>query len=235
MKIKCAVSLAAITILSSCVTIPKETVTLSQAIGNDLQTLHDSHRNCVGIYYDKVKGSINSFIDDVYAPFVIHYALSKELDNYKKGDLSLYKVIEIAGQKEGKKEADDALNTMFDFLTSARDQIEAKRNEYLLPVLKQEADLILSVDQAYENVINANSTITGFLQAARKVKETQQEALSKIGLPGADTIATNNLVKLSEWLDQAVQEGKKIDIRSGEAYKQIEAISKKIEQLTNKN
>jgi hypothetical protein len=235
MKINSFAIPIAFSFLSACVSIPKETVTLSQTLGNDLQVLHVSHRNCLEIYYKNIKGSINSFIDDVYAPYIIHYTLNKELDNYKKGGPSLYKVIDIAGQKGGKKESDDALNKVFDFLAAARDQIEKKRNEYLFPILKQENELIFSVDQAYENAINANSTITGFLLSVRKAKETYKDDISKTRLPVEDTITTDNLVKLSEWLDQAVQEGKKIDIRSDGAYKQIDVLSKRIKQLTEQN
>lgn len=221
--------------LASCVTIPKETVVLSQTLGNDLMVLHNSHRNCIEIYYKEVKDNINYLIDDIYAPFIIHYVLKSELARYKNGDTSLFKVIEIAGQKEGKKEAEDALNSMLDFQTAARYQIESKRNELLSPVLKQESEIISSINQAYEDAIYANSTITGYLQSIRKVKEAQQEALSKLGLNGADTIMTNSLIKLSETIAKAVEEGKKIDIKSDDALNQLEAITKKIKQLTNKN
>lgn len=235
MKIKSIGILIAISILSACVSIPKETVTLSQTLGSDLHVLHNSHRNIIEIYYKKIKDDINYFVDDIYAPFVIHYALKSELDRYKKGEPSLYGIIKIAGQEEGKKGSEDALNEMLDFQISARKQIESKRNELLSPIIKQEAEIILTINQAYEHAIYANSTITGYLQSIRKVKETQQEALSIIGLAGADTMVTNDLVKLSELVNQAVEKGKEIDIKSDDAYNQLEAITNKIKQLTNKN
>ena len=218
--------------LTACASIPRETIILSQALGHDLQALHESHRNCMEVYYRNIKGSINSFIDDVYAPFIIHNTLNKELENYKKGGSSFYKAIESAGQKGAKKDSDDVLNSMFDFLAGTRDQIEKKRNEYLFPVLKQENELILSVDQAYEKAIQANSSITASLLSANKAKENQLVSLPGIGITGADTLTTNSLVRLSQWLEVAVEEGKKIDIKSDDAYKQVEAISKRIKQLT---
>jgi hypothetical protein len=39
-------------------------------------------------------------------------------------------------------------------------------------------------------------------------------------------------VRLSEWLDVAVEEGKRIDIKSDDASKQVESIAKRIKQLT---
>jgi hypothetical protein len=232
MKIKSSAILAVILLFTGCATVPKETVILSQSLGNDLQALHESHRNCMEVYYRNIKGSINSFIDDVYAPFIIHNTLNKELENYRKGGTSFYKAIESATQKGAKKDSDDVLNSMYDFLAGARDQIEKKRNEYLFPIIKQENGLIQSVDQAYEKAIQTNSTITGFLQSAGKTKGNQQAALTGVGISGADTLTTNNLVRLSEWLDVAVEEGKRIDIKSDDAYKQVESISKRIKQLT---
>jgi hypothetical protein len=232
MKAKNLGLLAVITLITGCATVPNETVILSESLGYDLQALHESHRNCMEVYYRNIKGSINSFIDEVYAPFIIHSTLNKELDNYRKGGNSFYKNIEIAGQKGGKKDSDDVLNSMYDFLAAAREQIEKKRNEYLFPVLKQENELIHSVDQAYERAIQANSKITASLLDIRNEKENRKSILPGTGISGADTLTTNNLVRLSESIDQVVEEGKKIDIRGDDAYRQVEAVSKRIKQLT---
>ena len=71
-------------LLVSCASIPKETVTLSKTIGSDLQILHNSQRNMVQLYYNGIKHNINAFIDDVYAPFIIHHVLEIELNKHKK-------------------------------------------------------------------------------------------------------------------------------------------------------
>lgn len=42
-------------LLVSCASIPKETIILSKTIGSDLQILHDSHRNMVQLYYNRIK------------------------------------------------------------------------------------------------------------------------------------------------------------------------------------
>ena len=222
-------------IITACVSIPKETVTLSKTLGSDLKVLHNSHRNLVEIYFSKIKNDIHSFVDDVYAPFVIHNVLKSELESYKKGNRSIYGIIEIAGQQEGKEEAENALNEMNDFQKSAYNQINEKRKELITPILIQEAEVLSAINQSYKNVIYANSTITGYLESIRKVKKAQQEALSMVGLAGLDTLVTNNLIKVSNGVDQAVQIGKEIDIQSDKAKDQIEEISNKIKALTNNN
>lgn len=219
---------------TGCAAIPKETITLSQTLGNDLKVLHNSHRNMVSIYYTKITNEINSFVNDVYSPFIINYVLKSELKNYMEGNPSLFGTIEIAGKKEGKQESENALNEMSDFLDAARRKIEAKRNELISPITTQQNQVLQAVDQSYEHAIYANATITGYLESIRKVKAAQEEALSMIGLEGADTLMTNNLVKLSDQVDIALKKGKEIDIKSDDAYNQFESIIKEIKNITNK-
>jgi len=209
-------------------------VTLSQTLGKDIKVLHNSHINTVEVYFGKIKYDINSFIDEKYAPFIIHYVLKSELVNYKQGKTSLFGTIEIAGQKEGQKEANDALTVMVDFQEAARKQIESKREELLSPILKQESEITNAVNQSYENVQYANSSITAYLQSIRKVKEAQQQALSMVGLEGSDSLVTNSLVKLSEQIEKAVKSGKEIDIKSDDAYKQLEKVTNQIKEITTK-
>ncbi len=221
-------------IVSSCVVIPKETVTLSETLGDDIKTLHNSHRNMVNIHFEKIKNEINSFVNDVYSPFVINYVLKVELKNYKEGKPSLFGAIEMAGKKEGKDESENALNEMSDFLDAAQRQIEARRNELISAIASKQNQLLQFVDQSYEHAIYANSTITAYLESIRKVKSAQKDALSMVGLEGADTLIINNLVKLSNQVDMALIKGKKIDIKTDDAYNKLESIIKEIKDLTNK-
>jgi hypothetical protein len=203
-------------------------------MGNDLATLHQAHINLAGLHFRKIKADINSFVDGTYAPFVIHFVLSKELQAFQSGEPSLYTSLEAAGKEGGEKEAEKALKEMSDFQMAARKQIEKRRNELLSPVNSQEIEIISAINQSYENVVYANSTITGYLQSIRKVKEAQQEALSRIGLKGADSIVTRGLVNISERVNEVVEKGKEIDVMSADAFNQLEAITKAIKEITLK-
>lgn len=221
-------------LLVSCASIPKETVILSKTIGSDLQILHDSHRNMVQLYYDGIKLNINTFIDDVYAPFVIHHVLEVELNKYKGGESSIYGIIENAEKKGGKDETEEALNIMLEFQEAANQQINEKKNELLSPILQQEREILSAIDQSYQNTIYANTTLTTYLVSVRKINESQNEALSIVGLNGLDTTVTNRLVELSGFIDMVLEKGEKINIKSNEAQQQIEDIVNKIKELTNK-
>jgi hypothetical protein len=232
MRIRNSLVILLIFIFGGCASIPKETVLLSQTIGKDLQVLHRSHQNMVEFHFRKIKTDINTFVDDVYAPFVIHFVLKKELESFKNGDVSLYGTIEIVGQKADKSESENAINAMADFQNAARKQIERKRNELLYPILKQEESVLESINRSYEQVSYANTTITFYLKSLRKLKDTQEEALSVVGLDGINSLITHSLVDLSDQVDMLVKKGKEIDVKSDNAYKKLEDLSEKIKSLS---
>jgi hypothetical protein len=234
MQIKTGITIAIMAVITSCASVPKETVTLSQALGSDLVVLHQAHSNIARLHFRKIKDDINSFVDDIYAPFVIQYVLNQELQAYQSGKPSIYTTLEIAGKNGGKTEIEAAVKEMSDFQESAHKQIERKRNELLMPIMSQEVEILGAIDRSYENTIYANSTITGYLQSVRKVKEAQQDALSVIGLKGADELITNGLVKVSEQVNEAVRKGKEIDVKSENAAKQLDEIATLIKELTLK-
>lgn len=233
-KMRYAVVILLASILTSCVSIPKETVTLSQTLGNDIAELKIAHTQMVEIHYSKVKNEINSFVDDVYTPFIIHHVLNAELKRHHTGQASIYGAIEAAGSTEGKEESQKVLKEMSDFLQAAHHQIKMKRKELLDPVIQQENQILKAVNQSYSNALYANTTLTAYLQSVRKVKGAQKEALSKIGLDGADEKLTESLIKLSEGVSEAVNQGKKIDVQSDDAIKKVKEISEQIKKITNK-
>ena len=123
---------------------------------------------------------------------------------------------------------------MLEFQEAANQQINAKRNELLFPILEQEREILNAIDQSYQNTIYANTTLTAYLVSVQKIKESQNEALSIVGLNGLDTTVTNRLVELSGFVDMALEKGDQIDIKSNEAQQQIEDIVNKIKELTKK-
>lgn len=234
MKFRNIWTLALILFTTGCVSIPKETVTLSRTLGSDLKELHLSHGSMVRIHYGKIIQEVNDFVDNKYAPFIIHYVLSAELEKYKNGEPSLYGSIEVAGKSATKEETEEALNSMAEFQEAARAQIEEKRRELLVPIENQQSEILAQINQSYDAAIYANVTITGYLESVRKVKEAQQEALSRIGLPGADTVLIDKMIRVSEGLQEALEKGREIDVKGDDAMRQINNISEKIKKLFGK-
>jgi hypothetical protein len=185
------------------------------------------------MYYGKIKTDISTFIDEVYAPYVVHHVLQAELDKHKNGESSLYGFIETAGKTWGRHEMEEALNVVMEFQEAANAQITAKRNELLQPILVQEREVLNAIDLSYQNTIYANSTLTAYLTSLRKVRESQSEVLSAASLEGLDVSVTDKLVKLSELVDTALKQGDRIDVKADAAYQQIGNIINKIKEITN--
>ena len=80
----------------------------------------------------------------------------------------------------------------------------------------------------------ANSAITNYLESTLKVKESQKQVLSIVGLKGKDKELNNTLLKVSDFTKLILAEGKEIDIQSDTAFAQMKIISDKIKSITNK-
>ncbi|MCT4646349.1 MAG: hypothetical protein N4A74_15280 [Carboxylicivirga sp.] len=220
-------------LLSGCASIPPESVQLSATLGNDLQSLHKSHRAFVILHYGKMKEQINQFVDDVYAPYAISQSLKIEMEEFNVGNESLPGLIKEAS--EGNNVATkEVLLYMQDFLEITNEEIEAMRMELLQPVRQQERELLIKVDNAYSNAIQANATLTAHLKSIRKVKESQAEALQLIGLNNVHETITEYALKASGIVDEATQTAKKVDATSDEVLEKVDEIKEKLQTIKNK-
>lgn len=223
-------------LISSCASVPLETVQLSQAIDADLVTLNTEHKKLVGLYFDKLESDINSFINEVYVPYVIHSVLKKELDGFQNNQGgTIFDAINNAADSLSKKNADQALSEMSDFQEAANHAISQKRTELLTPILEQRKTVTANINRSFDNIERASMTLTNYLKSMVKLKETQETAMSKIGLQNADQYITAELLKTSSLIDKALQTGRQIDVKSDLAINKIEAVSKSIKKLTQKS
>lgn len=221
--------------MNSCASVPPETVKLSKTVGNNLAVLQQSHQNITKLYFDRIKTSINKFIDDVYKPYIMNYVLKNQLQEYQNGKPSLFTSLNDAAKSVNKEAADTALSDMSDFLSAANAQINSKRQELLGPIETQESQVLQSINESYGNMIYANSTLTGYLESLQKIKATQNEAMSKItGVKNTDSIVRSKLLDLSKLVNTAINKGQTIDSKVGDTEKQINDFINKVKKLTNK-
>ena len=223
-------------IFNSCISVPKETVQLSTVIGTNIKVLENSHTTMVGLFYSEIINNINDFIEEVYAPFIINYVLKKELDNYNKNiSPSIFETIYTAASDDISKTATSkVLTDMSDFLNAAQRKIENKRNELLIPVKKQRDSIIFNIKISYGNTMQANSSVTNYLQSISNLKESQQEVLSVIGLKGKAEELNKSLLKVSELTKTLLAKGKEIDLKSDEAFQKMKTLTNTMKSITNK-
>jgi hypothetical protein len=236
MKLRITILLLTFCLLNSCVSVPKETVQLSTVIGTNIKVLENSHTTMVGLFYSEIINNINDFIEEVYAPFIINYVLNKELDNYKKNiSPSIFETIYTAASDDISKTATSkVLTDMSDFLNAAQRKIENKRKELLIPVKKQRDSIILNIKISYVNTMQANSSVTNYLQSISNLKESQQKVLSVIGLKGKAEELNKSLLKVSELTKTLLAKGKEIDLKSDEAFQKMKTLTNTMKSITNK-
>lgn len=242
--------------LTGCVSIPKETVQLSEVTGQQVAELHKSHIGFVELYYDKLRDDVNDFIDNEWTPLFLSKAVNNKafrlqldrsyvISNIKQSDLDVsYKgKMLVEPQKSAitdgvkhavSKESAKLGNTLIDWSEEAQFYINRKRLELLAPVNEQEKIVLKEINSAYLDLQRSQSTIMGYLSSAVKVKQESNEVLKKLGaLEKVNKVmdeVTNSNNKLSAIL-RTKNGGDKVK----DFIKQIEESYKKIKNINNKN
>ena len=216
----------------SCASIPKESVELSKTIGGDIVEFHRAHRATIKLLYQKMKDDINDFVDTKYTPYIINYVLKDEWSRYRKGQDSLYTVIENAGKSEGDKQAKEALDVMQEFIEAANIQISKYRKELISPVLEKEEETLKKIDESYQNFINANKTLTAYLDSLYQLHKSKQKMLSWLGLSEFDNFITPDIIaKANQTISEAIKGVNVVDVEYDNLQDTFNDVKSKIEEI----
>lgn len=206
--------------LTACAAVPKESVELSATLGRDLATVHKAHRQLAQVLFARMRHDINRFVDEVYAPFQIkntmnrqnQLARSSKPEDQKK---SLLLAINAAFKTDASPQLQDAvLKGMGSMVSKIRVDVESMRKELLVPLNAQEAEVLGSIDRAYQQLHYANSIVTGHLSSVAKVHETQAELLQAIGIErDLRKEVGDNLAKASDKIRDLVEAAEKTDAK----------------------
>lgn len=145
-----AVSLIILTlmIVSSCASIPKDTVLLSKEVGKGISENQRAYISLFNRYFDQKKTLIDQAIIEKYIPLYIA--------NIRKG-------LEEAGQDPNSLSTEKLKDVITDVIE--------KRDEMQAELEKTRIMLIERISADHELLLQANATITGLLQSAVDVKE----------------------------------------------------------------
>jgi hypothetical protein len=215
------------------VSIPPETITLSKAVGQDLQEFKRSHLSTINLYYSNLESKIDRFIDEVYGPFIIQFVLEREFESYENNKPSIISDLRQASRTGASQEdTDKALQAMVDFQRYATQQIAEKRTELIQPIREEQLKILKAINASYDHAIAANSTLTGYLASVKDVKEAQTESLALIGIDRAEV--DQSMLRVSDILDQVITKGKAIDTQAEDARNRINALIEEIKRITNR-
>ncbi len=196
----------------ACAQVPRESVELSVTVGRDLAEVHRAHRELAARYFDRIKGDIDAFVDEVYRPYTI------------KNSMRRFGLIDrvVAAQAPGAEV--DALSVMELYVTMVSEEIEAYRQELLDPIEAYEREVLTGIDDAYRKLQNANAIVTGHLASIRKVHDAQEEILEHAGVRDLKGRFVEGTVFLSERVADLVEKGRKAEDKTGELEETIQKL-----------
>jgi len=149
---------------SGCANVPRESVDLSYTLGQDIEALHQSHRDLIARYFDALRAQVNDAVDRVFIPAYIN------------------------GFVESGKLAQHVRNQRADLIEAwariAVNRIDKERRARLKPIVDAERELQQMVDAAFDRAIRANAAITAHLNSVVKTQRAQDDILESVGLQG---------------------------------------------------
>lgn len=148
--------------LTGCASVPGEAVDLSRTLGQDIEALHQSHRDLVVRYFEALRSQVNDAIDQVYIPAYIN-------DFVATGRL----VQRAQNQRADLVEA---------WARLAVKQIDRERRERMQPLYAAERELVASIDEAFDRTTRANAAITAQLSSLVKTQRAQDDILESLKL-----------------------------------------------------
>ena len=214
-KMKKLLSLLPIIVLiTSCAVVPKESVELSATVGRDVVTVYKAHKELSTLVFSRMKKDVNTFVNDVYTPYQIGELLEMDFSDAESGEFESMtgSILEAAKNSFDFAKQKKAINLMNDFISVVHEEVESYRGILLAPIEEQELEVMSAIDRSYNQIIYANSIVTGHLASVRKVHDAQEDMLNKFGLENLRTETAQKLSNYSTGVDKILKEAKKVDI-----------------------
>ena len=209
MRFQCAIALVVLSLgTGGCATVPREAVVLSETVGEDVRAVHTSYAALVRTHFASLRRQVNTFIDTRWTPTYLREFI-------QEGDL-------VALAKDPDPVA--VLDGVGTWAGVAVEEIESKRRELLDPIDQDERELLVSVDDAFARITQANAALTAHLRSIRKVKDIEDQALEAAHLKELRDQVTARLSDASERADRAIKD---LERASGE----VKDVKEKKEEL----
>ena len=226
--------LSIITLMTSCAVVPRESVELSATVGRDVVNVYQAHKKLATILFTRMKKDVNTFVNDVYAPYQIGRLLEMDFADANSGEFESMTGSIIAAAKNSSDfdKQKQAIGFMKDFVSVVYEEVETYRKILLAPIEKQELEVMAAIDRSYNQIIYANSIVTGHLASVRKVHDAQEEILNKFGVENLSIETVQKLSDYSVGVDKILKNAKKIDVDDIE--KQMTEVKTQFEKLFKK-
>lgn len=231
-----SLALIGLLVCAGCAQLPKQSVELSATVGRDIAQVYKAHRELAVLLFGRIKGDVNKFIDEVYAPFQIQRLLQADQEDFKNGEpLSLFYALDAATKAPDNPAAQEtALQAMNIFQEVVREEIEFYRKERLAPVLAQEEAVLSAIDRSYNQIHYANSIVTGHLASILEVHDAQEELLREFGIEGLRGEIGRKLASTSNKVAEFVEKAHRVDGTIAEMETKINELTKQLDTAIGK-
>ncbi|MFQ5544081.1 MAG: hypothetical protein ACE5FY_06990 [Nitrospiria bacterium] len=153
-----------------CVSIPKESASLSSEIGVQIAESKAAHLALMRQYLAEKREQINTFVSEEWLPEFVKRVFEQE--GVKKAWNQIV-------------EGDD-MKARFELITGLgirlQKKIDDKRRELIQPINALEQLFVERIENHYDTLLSANNRLTTFLNSAVKVKDRQHETLKTLGV-----------------------------------------------------
>jgi hypothetical protein len=194
------------------------------AVGTDLLALQKSHRFYVNAYYDRLVVEANRLIDEQYTPMLMADAI-----NGKSGERLMEKVGAI---KTSPQAAQDAAAFTERFFQNVKTRVDSQRTSIVGGIEAARKKALAQTEDAYTQVVQGQSTVTAYLASLVKLREAQNDLLTKAGLPNLQDDVAVNLAQASDAAGAVLTQAKT-------GAKTLDEVENSLEQLkrlfSNKN
>ena len=183
-----AIALTAYILVSvvGCASVPRETVTLSMMVGQDIEQLQTGYRETIRFSFDQMRQAGLSVIDNVWTPA------------YLKSFVAQGKLVDAA-----KAEQYERIEYWARLAIKA---IDDKRQDFLDPLQQREDALVAEVDAAFGRVVNANAAVTANLNSVLKVQDMHDQLAEALGVSDIRDTINDSIVSASDWAASATRE-----------------------------
>ena len=160
--------------LGGCASIPKESADLSRHVGDMIASTKVAHVAMVNRYFDRMKSEVEDFA----------------FHEYK--DAFLGNVRKVAKKKDS-----TFVELSFDQYDHAITRIQRKRDEWVHEVEKGHQTVLVSLEEHYGLMTQANASLTALLRSAANLNQTEAALIDRYGASGGLSSA-----KIKEWEDK---------------------------------
>ena len=154
----------------SCVSVPKESIMLSESLGTALNETERTHFSLLNLFFQEKRAQVDKFMEDTWIP------------EFSKDFFSNPKVSEKWNAVCATNDDSEKLKFITNVGVSLQKKINEKRQELIAPLNEMEQTLEEKLLANYNSLRVTNSVITNYLMSASKVKDTQINALKMLGI-----------------------------------------------------